>query len=164
MTESKLGQKGLIWFPLPHYSLSLREARTGAQTRLELGGRSRYKNHRRVLHTGFLPHSLLSPIGFSHIPYSVYFNIEPRTRTTIGWALLHWSLTKQMPTSGFYGGPPFFFSWGSLFFDDPSLCHINMKLASPNVNCSLSDTLAWQPEKTVSPGVSFYYYREIIGL
>jgi hypothetical protein len=31
MTESKIGRKGLIWLPLPHYHPSMKEVRTGIQ-------------------------------------------------------------------------------------------------------------------------------------
>ena len=55
MTKTKLRRKGFIWLTLPHYSLSLKEGRTGTQTGQEPGGRSWCRGHGGVLLTGLLP-------------------------------------------------------------------------------------------------------------
>lgn len=85
--ESKLGRKGFFWFILPDHSPSSEEDRTGAQARLQPGGRSRCRGHERVL---------------LHMFCSAYFLIEPWTNPgltppTMHWAFPPWSQIEKTP-------------------------------------------------------------------
>ena len=125
--QSSLGREGFVWLMLPHHSSSLKEVRTGTQAGQEPKGRSWCRGHGGALLTGFLI-----------MACSACFLMESRTTSpgmtplTLGLALPHQSLIKEMPYRSAYSLILWrhFLNWDSLLSDDFSLCHIDIKLSS----------------------------------
>ena len=115
MTKSQLGREELIWL-----TLSMKEASTGTQRRQEPGGRSWCRSHGGLLLPGLLS-----------MACSACLLIEPRTTSpgmappTMGWALPHWSLIEEIPYN--WISWRHFLNWGSLFYDDSSLCEVDIQ-------------------------------------
>lgn len=117
--KAKLGRKEFIWCTCPYLCSSWKEIRTRTHTGQEPESKNWCRGHRGVL-----------LIDLLLIVFSACFLIESRitipemTPSTMGCALPHQSLIKEMPYRNAYNLIlwKYFHNWDSLFSDNFSLC------------------------------------------